>query len=218
MHEPREYHLAALKRLLRYVRVTVDLGLVLHRSSSAELVVYTDADWAGCPDARRSPPGDAVFLGGNLVSWSSKRQPVVSRSSAEAEYRAVANGVAETSWLRQLLAELHSLLAKSTLVYCDNVSAVYLSTNPVQHQRTKHMEIDLHFVRDRVAIGDVRVLHVPTTSQFADIFTKGLPSSTFSEFRSSLNVAGGCGGVGGICPLYSICTLFLSSFEHRCVG
>ena len=89
------------------------------------------------------------------------------------------------------MAELHSPLAKSTLVYCDNVSALYLSTNPVQHQRTKHVEIDLHFVRDRVVIGDVRVLHVPTTSQFADIFNKGLPSSTFSEFRSSLNVAGG---------------------------
>jgi hypothetical protein len=116
---------------------------------------------------------------------------VVSRSSAEAKYRAVANGVAEASWLQQLLAELHSPLAKSTLVYCDNVSAVYLSTKPVQHQRTKHVEIDLHFVRDRVAIGDIRALHVPTTSQFADIFTKGLPSSTFSEFRSSLNVVSG---------------------------
>ena len=80
------------------------------------------------------------------------------------------------------MAELYSPLAKSTLVYCDNVSAMYLSTNPVQHQRTKHVDIDLHFVRDRVAIGDVRVLHVPTTSQFADIFTKGLPSSTFSDF------------------------------------
>ena len=89
------------------------------------------------------------------------------------------------------MTKLHSPLPKSTLVYCDNVNAVYLSTNPVQHQRTKHVEIDLHFVRDRLAIGDVRVLHVPTTSQFADIFTKGLPSSTFSEFRSSLNVAGG---------------------------
>jgi hypothetical protein len=97
MHDPRESHLAALKRLLRYVRGTVDLGLVLHRSSSAELVVYTDADWAGCPDTRRSTSGYAVFLGGNLVSWSSKRQPVVSRSSAEADYRAVANGVAEAS-------------------------------------------------------------------------------------------------------------------------
>jgi hypothetical protein len=82
-----------------------------------------------------------VFLGTNLISWSSKRQNVVSRSSAEAEYRAVANGVAEACWLRQLLQELHAPLTKSTLVYCDNVSAVYLSTNPIQHQRTKHVEI-----------------------------------------------------------------------------
>jgi hypothetical protein len=122
------------------------------------------------------------------VSWSSKRQPVVSRSSAEAEYRVVANGVAEAAWLRQLLAELHSPLSRSTLVYCDNFSAVYLSTNPGQHQRTKHVDIDLHFVRDYVAAGAVRILHVPTTSQFVDIFTKGLPSSTFAEFRSSLNI------------------------------
>ena len=115
------------------------------------------------------------------------------------QYRAVANGVAEACWLRQLLLELHCPLTRSTLVYCDNVSAVYLSTNPVQHQRTKHVEIDLHFVRERVAVGDVRVLHVPTTSQFADIFTKGLPTSVFTEFRTSLNIcapevqtAGGC--------------------------
>jgi hypothetical protein len=99
--------------------------------------------------------------------------------------------VAKASLLRQLLAELHTPLSRSTLIYCDNVSAVYLSTNPVQHQRTKHVEIDLYFVRDRVAIGEVRVLHVPTTSQFADIFTKGLPSSTFTEFRSSLNITSG---------------------------
>nr|CAB3497375.1 unnamed protein product [Digitaria exilis] len=182
-----QHHLwpyAIQQRLLRYVRGTVDYGLVLHRAPSTELVVYTDADWAGCPDTRRSTSGYAVFLGGKLVSWSSKCQPVVSRSSTEAEYRAVANGVAEASRLRQLLTELYSPLLKSTLVYCDNGGALYLSTNPVQHQRTKHVEIDLHFVRDRVAVGHVRVLHVPTTSQFADIFTKGLPSSTFLEFRS----------------------------------
>jgi hypothetical protein len=99
MHDPREpHHFTALKRLLRYLRGTIDYGLLLHRrSSSTELVVYTDADWVGCPDTQRSTSDYAVFLGGNLVSWSSKRQPVASRSSAEAEYCAVANGVAEAS-------------------------------------------------------------------------------------------------------------------------
>ncbi|WVZ93596.1 hypothetical protein U9M48_039564 [Paspalum notatum var. saurae] len=137
---------------------------------------------------QQSTFGYAVFLGDNLVSWSSKRQITVSRSSAEAEYRVVANAIAEASWLRQLLQELHAPLRRSTLVYCDNISTVYMASNPVQHQRTKHIEIDL--VRDRVALGEVqvRVLHVPTLLQFADIFTKGLPSPVFTEFRSSLNI------------------------------
>jgi hypothetical protein len=188
MHDPKEAHLVAAKRILRYLQGTLDFGLVIPRSTPTQLVVYIDADWAGCPDTRRSTSGYAVFLGGSLISWSSKRQPTVSRSSAEAEYRVVANGVAEASWLRQLLQELHHQRASASLVYCDNVSAVYLSTNPVQHQRTKHVEIDLHFVQERVALGAVRVLHVPTTSQFPNVFTKGLPSSVFTDFRSSLNV------------------------------
>jgi hypothetical protein len=120
-----------------------------------------------------------------------KQQTVVFRSSAEAEYHVVANGVAEATWLRQLLHELQSPPSRCTLVYCNNISAVYLSTNPVQHQRTKYVEIDLHFLRERVVIGQVRVLHVPTTSQFANIFTKGLPSSMFNAFRSSLNIWSG---------------------------
>ena len=123
----------------------------------------------------------------------------MSRSSAETEYLAVANGIAEACWLRQLQQKLRCPLRRTTLVYCDNVSAVYLSTNPVQHQRTKHAKIDLHFIRERVALGEVRVLHVPTSSQYADIFTKGLPTSVFMEFRSSLNVRGApssnCGGI-----------------------
>ncbi|XP_066377782.1 uncharacterized protein [Miscanthus floridulus] len=139
-------------------------------------------------DTCKSTSCYAVFLGDNLISWSSQRQNTVSRSSTKAEYRAVANGVAEASWLCQLLLELHAPLRHATLVYCDNISAVYMTSNPIQHQRTKHIEIDLHFVRERVAIGDLRVLHVPTSSQYADIFTKGLPSSVFMEFRSSLNV------------------------------
>jgi hypothetical protein len=191
MHDPREPHLTTAKRILRYLQGTLNLGLLLRHPSTSDLVVYTDADWAGCPDTRRSTSGYAVFMGDNLISWSSKRQNVVSRSSAEAEYHIVANGVAEACWLRQLLVELHSPLSWATLVYYNNVGVVYLSTNPVQHQRTKHVEIDLHFVRERVAVRDVRVLHVPTTSQFTNIFTKGLPSSVFSEFRSSLNICSG---------------------------
>nr|GEU78529.1 ribonuclease H-like domain-containing protein [Tanacetum cinerariifolium] len=112
----------------------------------------------------------------------------LSRSSAEAEYRGVANVVAETAWIRNLLRELHNPLFTATLVYCDNVSAVYMSTNPFQHQRTKHIEIDIHFVRDMVARGHVRVLHVPSRYQYADIFTKGLPTALFEEFRTSLSV------------------------------
>jgi hypothetical protein len=188
MHDLREPHYALIKRILRYLHGTLDHGLRLRPTDISILVAYSDADWAGCPDTHRSTSRYAVFLGDNLVSLSSKRQPTVSRSSAEVEYRAVANAVAETTWLRQLLQEMHIPLQSATIIFCDNVSAVYLSSNPVNHQRTKHIEIDLHFVGERVAAGAVRVLHVPTSSQYADIFTKGLPSSVFTEFRSSLNI------------------------------
>ncbi|GJU14371.1 ribonuclease H-like domain-containing protein [Tanacetum coccineum] len=199
MHDPREPHFSALKRILRYVRGTLTSGLQLYSSTTSSLVAYSDADWAGCPTTRRSTSGYCVFLGNNLLSWSSKRQFTLSRSSAEAEYRGVANAVAETCWLRNLLRELHTPLSTATIVYCDNVSAVYLSSNPVQHQRTKHIEIDIHFVRDLVTTGHIRVLHVPSRYQYADIFTKGLPTALFDEFRDSLSVrsssaqtAGGC--------------------------
>ncbi|GJU86335.1 ribonuclease H-like domain-containing protein [Tanacetum coccineum] len=188
MHDPREPHLTALKRILRYVQGTLDLGLHLYASSTTSLVGYTDADWARCPSTRGSTSGYCVFLGDNLLSWSAQRQHTLSRSSAEAEYRGVANVVAETAWLRNLLRELHSPLSTATLVYCDNVSAVYMSANPIQHQRMKHIEIDIHFVRDMVTAGQVKVLHVPSRFQYADIFTKGLPSALFEKFRSSLSV------------------------------
>jgi histone deacetylase 1/2 len=188
MHDPRDEHMNALKRIIRYVQGTLHLGLHLYPSSVADLVSYTDADWGGCPDTRRSTSGYCVFLGDNLISWSSKRQPTLSRSSAEAEYRGVANVVSESCWIRNLLLELHCPVRKATLVYCDNVSAIYLSGNPVQHQRTKHIEMDIHFVREKVARGEVRVRHVPSRYQIADIFTKGLPLILFEDFRNSLSV------------------------------
>nr|XP_040254971.1 uncharacterized mitochondrial protein AtMg00810-like [Aegilops tauschii subsp. strangulata] len=188
MHAPRDTHWNLVKRILRYIRGTTALGLTLTASPSTDLVAYSDADWAGCPDTRRSTSGYCVYLGPSLISWSSKRQPTVSPSSAEAEYRAMANAVAECSWLRQLLQELLLDVPKATIVYCDNVSAVCLSANHVHHRRTKHIELDIHFVREQVALGRIRVLHVPTAQQFADVMTKGLPTPTFEEFRSSLCV------------------------------
>lgn len=189
MHDPRTPHLTALKRIIRYIQGTQGHSLQMFKSKVDTLIAYSDADWAGCPDTRRSTSGYCVYLGDNLISWSSKRQQTVSRSSAEAEYRGVANTVAETCWIRNLLLELHHPLSRATLVFCDNISSVYMSVNPVKHQRTKHVELDLHFVREKVALGQVKVLHVPTSSQYADIFTKGLPTSLFSDFRASLTVA-----------------------------
>ncbi|KAI3682106.1 hypothetical protein L2E82_50138 [Cichorium intybus] len=188
MHAPRQPHFQFMKRIIRYLQGTIDHGLHISTSSNFSLTAYSDADWGGCPDTRRSTSGYCVFMGNNLISWSSKRQHTISRSSAEAEYRGVANAVAEVSWLRNLLLELHVPVTKATIVYCDNVSAVYLSENPVQHQRTKHVEMDIHFVREKVQIGHIRVLHIPSSLQYADIFTKGLPRHLFQMFRSSLSI------------------------------
>jgi len=162
MHDPREPHLALIKRILRYMKGSLSAGLHIGTGPVDKLIAYSNVDWAGCPDSRRSTSGFCVFLGDNLVSWSSKRQTTVSRSSAEAEYRAVAHVVAECCWLRQLLQELHVPLRVATVVYYDNVSAVYMTANPVHHRRTKHIEIDIHFVREKVALGEVCVLHVPS--------------------------------------------------------
>ncbi|GJW37724.1 ribonuclease H-like domain-containing protein [Tanacetum coccineum] len=165
MHDPREPHFLALKRILRYVWGTLDYGLQLFPSSNTSLIAYSDADWAACPTTQRSTSGYCIFLGNNLLSCSSKCQPTLSRSSADAEYRGVTNAVVETCWLRNLLRELHTPLSFATLVYCDNVTAVYLSCNMVHHQRTKHIEIDIHFVRDLVTTGQdvgVRLFFVIT--------------------------------------------------------
>ncbi|GJZ47416.1 copia protein [Tanacetum coccineum] len=130
MHDPREEHMTALKRILHYVQGTLHYELHLYKSPSSTLVSYTDADWGGCPDTRRSTSRYCVYLGDNLISWSSKRQPTLSRSSAEAEYRGVANVVSESCWLRNLLLEQHCPLQNATLVYCDNIADIFTKGLP----------------------------------------------------------------------------------------
>ncbi|XP_014660828.1 uncharacterized protein LOC106804376 [Setaria italica] len=164
-----------VKRILRYVKDTWDVGLHIGAGPVDSLTAYSDADWAGCPDSRRSTSGYCVYLGDTLVSWSSKHQSTISHSSAELEYRAVARAVAKCCWLRQLLHNLHVPIASATVVYCDNVTAIYMTANPVHHHRTKYIEIDIHFVREKVALGQIRFLHVPSAHQYADIMTKDLP-------------------------------------------
>ncbi|XP_019084281.1 PREDICTED: uncharacterized protein LOC109125930 [Camelina sativa] len=159
MHIPRDSHFQALKRILRYIKGTISHGIHMTKSSSLSLTAYSNSDWAGCPAGRRSTSGYCVFLGDNLISWSSKRQNTVSRSSAKAEYRGVANDVVEATWLRTLLLEMKIPLSRAVVVHCDNV-----------------------------AMGHIRVLQVPSPYQYADIFTKGLPSPLFLDFWNSLTV------------------------------
>jgi hypothetical protein len=181
-------HWEAVKRILRYVKGTLDMGLRIRKSPSTELSIYTDADWAGCVDDRRSTSGYAVYVGPNLVSWSSKKQPTVSRSSTEAEYKALANGAAEAIWVESLLKELGVSRQRAAILWCDNLGATYLTANPVFHARTKHIEIDFHFVRERVASGDLNVRFISTSDQLADMFTKPATRQMLDRFKSNLNI------------------------------
>lgn len=146
MHDPCTHHMAALKQIIQYIKGTPSYALHLSSTSNYTLLSYTDADWGGCPNTSLSTSGYCVYLGDNLISWSTKHQPTLSHSNAEVEYRGVANVVSESVRLRNLLLELQCPLTKVTLIYCDNVSVVSLSNNPVQYQRTKHIEMDIHFV------------------------------------------------------------------------
>nr|GEZ30696.1 hypothetical protein [Tanacetum cinerariifolium] len=172
-----------LKRIIWYVRGTLDHGLQLHVSTTTQLTPYTDADWAGCPLLGIVFSLGIIYYHG-LLNEKLLYHVLVQRLNI----RVLLILSLKLHGFVIFLLELHAPLHTATLVYSDNVCAVYLSTNLVQHQRTKHFEIDIHFVRDYVAFGQVCILHIPSRFQYADIITKGLPSALFIEFRSSLNV------------------------------
>lgn len=174
MHDPREQHMEAVQRILRYLKGSPGKGLYFKGCGHLRVEGYCDADWASCVDDRRSTSGYCVFVGGNLVSWRSKKQDVVARSSAEAEYRAMAVSLCEMIWVRGLLTELCLFRGEPIQLWCDNKSAINIANNPVQHDRTKHVEIDRFFIKEQLNSGGFTLKYVKSGEQLADGLTKGL--------------------------------------------
>ena len=190
LSNPLEEHWKAVKRILRYLSGTLHHGLLIQPASPHQplsLLGFCDADWASDPDDRRSTSGACVFLGPNLVSWWSKKQQLVARSSAEAEYRSMAQLASEMLWVQSLLQELHCRFTTPKLL-CDNLSTVTLAHNPVLHNRIKHMELDIFFVREKVLSKQLIVEHVPAQDQWADALTKPLSAAKFLPLRDKFRV------------------------------
>ena len=189
MHRPTKLHWQAVKRILRYLKHTITHGLLLKHILSSTIQAYSDADWARCPDDCKSTGAYCVFIGSNLVSWSSRKQTNVSRSSTEAEYKLVANTTAEVLWFKVLLCDIGVPIMATPIIWCDNIGATYLLVNPIFHARTKHVEIDFHFVHDRVADKTIQIRFIPSKEQLADVLTKPIVATHFQYFITKLNVA-----------------------------
>lgn len=149
---------------------------------------FNDADWAGNPDTGRSTGGFCIFFGSSPISWSSKKQSTIARSSTEAEYRSLDGSAAELSWICQLLKDLHIFIPMAPTLHCDNMSAISYSSNPVFHSRMKHKVVDYHFVRELVQAKVLQVSYICTLNQLADIFTKGLAAPRFAYLRHKLQI------------------------------
>ncbi|PRQ35370.1 putative RNA-directed DNA polymerase [Rosa chinensis] len=193
MHNPSKTHMDAVFRILRYLKSAPGKGLLFSKHSHLDVSGYTDADWAGNITDRRSTSGYFTFVGGNLVTWKSKKQKVVARSSAEAEYKGMARGLCELLWLRNLLRDLGFRQEKAMQLYCDNKATIEIAHNPVQHDRTKHVEVDRHFIKEKLDGQIIMFPFVPTEEQLADILTKALSSKAFYDSLDKL----------GICDLYA---------------
>ncbi|XP_077237360.1 secreted RxLR effector protein 161-like [Tasmannia lanceolata] len=183
---PKESHLSAVKRIFKYLKGT-PLGLWYERSNEFNLVGFSDADFAGCRIDRKSTSGTCQFLGRSLVSWFSKKQNSVALSTTEAEYIAAGACCAQILWMKNTLMD-YNLAFNNVPIHCDNTSAINLTKNPIQHSRTKHIEVRHHFLRDHSQKGDIEIKYIHTNEQLADIFTKPLNEDRFCDLKSGLNI------------------------------
>lgn len=187
-HAPMTSHWTAVKRVLRYLCLIASYGLHLRPTPSFPLSAFFDADWAGSPNDRRSMGDYAVFFGPKLIASSARKQATVSRSSTKAKYKAVANATTEIIWVQPLLRELGVSQGQPLVLWCDNIDATYLSSNPVFHAQTKHIKVDYHFVRERIAQKLLHIKFISSKDQLADIFTKPLSKPQFEGCKRNLNL------------------------------
>ncbi|KAK9675902.1 hypothetical protein RND81_11G040000 [Saponaria officinalis] len=188
LHCPTKQHFGAAKRILRYVASNVEFGIWYSKKSSLKLIGFMDSDWAGSLDDRKSTSGNIFSLGSGAVTWSSKKQETVALSSSEAEYTAATSAVRQVLWLRKLLTDLGCVQTEATEIYCDNRAANAMSKNPAFHARTKHIDVQHHFIRQLVSDGKLVLKFCGTNEQVADIFTKALPQAKHDFFRMQLGV------------------------------
>ncbi|XP_043710546.1 uncharacterized mitochondrial protein AtMg00810-like [Telopea speciosissima] len=188
MHQPCQLHLDAAHRLLRYLKGTPGQGILIPATTTLQLTAFCDSDWARCPMTRRSTTGYCILLGIVPISWKIKKQTTVSRSLAEAEYRAMAVAICELTWLSYLFQDLGLSPPARIPLYCDNQAALHIAANPVYHEHTKHIEIDCHVVREKIQLGLLHPTKIPSAEQVADIFTKSLGRVQFQHLKSKMGI------------------------------
>ncbi|KAL6214379.1 hypothetical protein ACLB2K_013813 [Fragaria x ananassa] len=186
MHAPTKAHLSIVQRILRYLKGSVGRGLLFKNNGGTNIGGYVDADWAENSLDRKSTTGFCTLVGGNMVTWKNKKQTVIARSSAEEEYRAMASTACELIWLKGLLQDLGFQSTKSMPLHCDNQAAMHIASNPVFHERTKHIEVDCHYIRAQVQSKVIQTIYTRSQDQLADIFTKALPITQFLIILSKL--------------------------------